>query len=85
VADTLRRGKATFYSRSRSALWTKGETSNNFIQVQSLAASPHCLLGAYLQAFATPPPPHLETTLLRGWPHRCALCTWTVIATRSST
>jgi len=36
VADTLRRGKATFYSRSRSALWTKGETSNNFIQVYSV-------------------------------------------------
>lgn len=68
MADTLRRGKATFYSRSRSALWTKGETSNNFIQVRSLAASPRCLLGACLQASATPPPPHLETPLLPADP-----------------
>eukprot|EP00238_Polyblepharides_amylifera_P006772 CAMPEP_0196592322 /NCGR_PEP_ID=MMETSP1081-20130531/72411_1 /TAXON_ID=36882 /ORGANISM="Pyramimonas amylifera, Strain CCMP720" /LENGTH=352 /DNA_ID=CAMNT_0041915969 /DNA_START=50 /DNA_END=1108 /DNA_ORIENTATION=+ len=36
VEDTLRRGKATFYSRSRQALWTKGETSHNFIQVSSV-------------------------------------------------
>lgn len=34
VGDTLRRGMATFYSRSRQALWTKGETSNNFIKVR---------------------------------------------------
>ena len=33
VEDTLRRGMATFYSRSRDQLWTKGETSNNFIKV----------------------------------------------------
>ena len=30
---TLATGKATFYSRSRGALWTKGETSGNFIEV----------------------------------------------------
>jgi phosphoribosyl-ATP pyrophosphohydrolase/phosphoribosyl-AMP cyclohydrolase len=29
-------GKATFYSRSRQALWTKGETSGNYISVLSL-------------------------------------------------
>ncbi|MBQ7947408.1 MAG: bifunctional phosphoribosyl-AMP cyclohydrolase/phosphoribosyl-ATP diphosphatase HisIE [Bacteroidaceae bacterium] len=30
---TVETGKATFYSRSRKALWTKGETSGNFIEV----------------------------------------------------
>lgn len=30
---TCQTGKATFYSRSRSQLWTKGETSGNFIEV----------------------------------------------------
>lgn len=30
---TAETGKATFFSRSRNALWTKGETSGNFIEV----------------------------------------------------
>lgn len=30
---TVETGKATFYSRSRGTLWTKGETSGNFIEV----------------------------------------------------
>lgn len=30
---TVATQKATFYSRSRNALWTKGETSGNFIKV----------------------------------------------------
>lgn len=30
---TVETGKATFYSRSRGALWTKGETSGNYIEV----------------------------------------------------
>ncbi|KAF5181530.1 Histidine biosynthesis bifunctional protein hisie protein [Thalictrum thalictroides] len=33
LATTISSRKATFYSRSRSSLWTKGETSNNFINV----------------------------------------------------
>ncbi|ERN14090.1 hypothetical protein AMTRI_Chr01g133820 [Amborella trichopoda] len=33
LATTLSSRKATFYSRSRSSLWTKGETSMNFINV----------------------------------------------------
>ncbi len=37
---TLATGKATFYSRSRGALWTKGETSGNFIEV--VAMYPDC-------------------------------------------
>ncbi|XP_070674395.1 histidine biosynthesis bifunctional protein hisIE, chloroplastic isoform X2 [Malus domestica] len=36
VAMTVSSRKATFYSRSRSTLWTKGETSNNFINVQEI-------------------------------------------------
>ncbi|GAA0159978.1 hydrolase [Lithospermum erythrorhizon] len=33
LRKTIYSRKATFYSRSRSSLWTKGETSNNFINV----------------------------------------------------
>lgn len=30
---TVETGKVTFYSRSRKCLWTKGETSGNFLNV----------------------------------------------------
>lgn len=33
LATTISSRKATFYSRSRSMLWTKGETTMNFINV----------------------------------------------------
>ena len=33
---TVATKKATFYSRSRKSLWTKGETSGNYIEVVSL-------------------------------------------------
>jgi phosphoribosyl-ATP pyrophosphohydrolase/phosphoribosyl-AMP cyclohydrolase len=33
LADTQRTGFATFFSRTRNALWTKGETSGNRLQV----------------------------------------------------
>lgn len=36
--QTLSTGKATFYSRERKALWTKGETSGNFIEVVDMYA-----------------------------------------------
>jgi phosphoribosyl-AMP cyclohydrolase len=36
LARTRRTGFATFYSRTRNALWTKGETSGNFLQVTEL-------------------------------------------------
>ncbi|MDO5608574.1 MAG: bifunctional phosphoribosyl-AMP cyclohydrolase/phosphoribosyl-ATP diphosphatase HisIE [Capnocytophaga sp.] len=32
---TLAEGKVTFYSRSKERLWTKGETSNNFLLMKS--------------------------------------------------
>jgi len=35
---TMETGKVTFYSRSRKSLWTKGETSGNFLYLISIAA-----------------------------------------------
>ena len=36
LLTTISSRKATFYSRSRSTLWTKGETSLNFINVSEI-------------------------------------------------
>ncbi|GMY12956.1 histidine biosynthesis bifunctional protein hisIE, chloroplastic-like isoform X1 [Fagus crenata] len=36
VATAISSQKATFFSRSRSMLWTKGETSNNFINIHDI-------------------------------------------------
>ena len=36
LAATLNTGKATFFSRSKQALWVKGETSGNFLQVEQV-------------------------------------------------
>lgn len=33
---TRKSGKVTFYSRSRRAIWTKGETSGNFLDVEEI-------------------------------------------------
>lgn len=33
---TQKRGKVTFYSRSQEKLWTKGETSGNFLEVREI-------------------------------------------------
>ena len=33
---TIETGKVTFYSRSKQRLWTKGETSGNFLEVVSI-------------------------------------------------
>ncbi len=38
VAKTQETGKVTFFSRTRNCLWTKGETSGNFLNVVSMAA-----------------------------------------------
>lgn len=38
LEQTLATGKATFFSRSRNALWTKGETSGHVLQVVSVVA-----------------------------------------------
>jgi len=37
VESTLRSELVTFYSRSRSKIWVKGETSGNFLQLRSLS------------------------------------------------
>ena len=36
LAETRRTGYATFFSRSRSALWMKGETSGNRLEVTEI-------------------------------------------------
>lgn len=33
---TLKKGKVTFYSRTRKTLWTKGETSGNYLHVRDI-------------------------------------------------
>ena len=38
LAQTLATGLVTFYSRSRSALWVKGETSGNRLHLRTLGA-----------------------------------------------
>ncbi len=38
LEQTLSTGKATFFSRSRNALWTKGETSGHVLEVVSVVA-----------------------------------------------
>ena len=37
-AKTLETGNVTFWSRSRQCLWTKGETSGNFLKLESIQA-----------------------------------------------
>ena len=37
LAKTKKEGKVTFYSRSKQRLWTKGETSGNFLNVVNIA------------------------------------------------
>lgn len=34
---TVKEGKVTFFSRTKGRLWTKGETSGNFLMVKSIA------------------------------------------------
>jgi phosphoribosyl-ATP pyrophosphohydrolase/phosphoribosyl-AMP cyclohydrolase len=36
LAQTIGTGKVTFFSRSKSRLWTKGETSNNFLLLDDI-------------------------------------------------
>jgi phosphoribosyl-ATP pyrophosphohydrolase/phosphoribosyl-AMP cyclohydrolase len=38
LAQTQEEGKVTFFSRSKSRLWTKGESSGNFLNVVSIKA-----------------------------------------------
>ena len=36
LAETVRTGYATFYSRTRNTLWMKGETSGNRLEVKQI-------------------------------------------------
>jgi phosphoribosyl-AMP cyclohydrolase / phosphoribosyl-ATP pyrophosphohydrolase len=38
LAATQASGRVTFWSRSKGRLWTKGETSGNFLEVRSISA-----------------------------------------------
>lgn len=42
VAKTHETRRVTFYSRSRRQLWTKGETSGNFLELVSMTADCDC-------------------------------------------
>lgn len=39
---TLSSGKVTFWSRTRKKLWTKGETSGNYLDVQNIFLDCDC-------------------------------------------
>ena len=65
LVATLRSGKATFYSRSREALWEKGETSGNSLAVTGILAD--CDDDALLvRAVPAGPTCHLGTTSCFG-------------------
>jgi phosphoribosyl-ATP pyrophosphohydrolase/phosphoribosyl-AMP cyclohydrolase len=38
LGKTRKEGKVTFFSRSKNRLWTKGETSGNFLSVKKISA-----------------------------------------------
>ena len=58
---TVADGRVTFFSRSRQTLWTKGETSGNFLTVKQMYAD--CDGDALLiQAFPSGPTCHRGTT-----------------------
>lgn len=58
---TIEEGKVTFYSRSQQRLWTKGETSNNFLIVDKIMKD--CDNDTILiKAFPKGPTCHMGTT-----------------------
>ncbi|RUO73470.1 bifunctional phosphoribosyl-AMP cyclohydrolase/phosphoribosyl-ATP diphosphatase HisIE [Idiomarina ramblicola] len=73
VKESLSTGKTTFYSRSKERLWTKGESSKNYLQlegifsdcdndallVHALPDGPTCHLGTR-SCFADAPKPLLQ-------------------------
>jgi len=65
LAATLRTGRVTFWSRSKGRLWTKGETSGNFLELKELAVD--CDGDALLiMAVAAGPVCHLGTPTCWG-------------------
>ena len=65
LSATQASGRVTFWSRSKGRLWTKGETSGNFLEVSSIAADCD---GDTLLILATPSGPacHLGTRTCFG-------------------
>jgi len=73
IKESLASGKTTFYSRSKERLWTKGESSNNYLRlegiysdcdydallVQAIPDGPTCHLGNR-SCFAEAPKPLLH-------------------------
>ena len=37
LEETLKTGRATYWSRSRNQLWVKGETSGNFQEIENIS------------------------------------------------
>jgi phosphoribosyl-ATP pyrophosphohydrolase/phosphoribosyl-AMP cyclohydrolase len=71
---TQAEGRVTFFSRSKNRLWTKGETSGNFLRVVSL--HPDCDNDALLvRALADGPTCHRGTTSCFEQPDQAALPT----------
>lgn len=68
LAETLKRGRVVFFSRSRQGLWEKGETSGNTLQLVSIEAD--CDQDSLLVR-ATPAGPtcHRQTTTCFGDGH----------------
>lgn len=65
LAQTQATGRVTFFSRSKNRLWTKGETSGNFMEVAHLAVD--CDGDAILiQAYPKGPVCHLGTDTCFG-------------------
>lgn len=65
LAETLKRRKVVFFSRSRQALWEKGETSGNTLQLVSIEAD--CDQDSLLvRALPAGPTCHRNTTTCFG-------------------
>lgn len=71
LEQTLAEGRACFYSRSRQALWVKGETSGNFLYVKEILADcdNDCLL---VKALSAGPACHTGADTCWGEPNRPA-------------
>jgi len=67
LAATLKSKRVTFYSRSRQALWVKGETSGNFLKLVDVGVTTDCDRDALLvKAIPMGPTCHLNTTSCFG-------------------
>ena len=71
LRKTFESGKMTFFSRTKNRLWTKGETSNHFLDVQKLRAdcdrdtilATERLYATIADRFANPKPGSYTATL----------------------